>query len=121
MMVTRLATCRRFVPHSKIHGDVPACRLRCLKVYKVYCDDNSDGTSVTLTAKDALATVTWSQSLLHRTIIACSWQHIINGAGALVVLHVLVSKSIVSAVCFLKRFDIDVVVGDLYVKLVPYN
>ena len=38
-----------------------------------------------------------------------------------VVLHVLVSESIVSAVCFLKRFDIDVVVGDLYVKLVPYN
>ena len=81
----------------------------------------NDSTAATLTAKDALATVTWPQSLLHRTIIACSWQHIINGAGALVVLHVLVSESIVSAVCFLKRFDIDVVVGDLYVNLVAYN
>ena len=78
-------------------------------------------TAATLTAKEALATVTWSQSLLHRTIIACSWQHIINGAGALVVLHVLVSESIVSAVCFLKRIDIDVVVGDLYVNLVAHR
>ena len=36
-------------------------------------------------------------------------------------LHVLVSESIVSAVCFLKRFDIDMVVGDLYVNLVAYR
>ena len=50
--------------------------------------------------------LTWSQSLLHllhRIIIACSSQHIINGAGALVVLHILVSESIVSVV-FLETF-----------------
>ena len=44
-----------------------------------------------------------------------------NGAGALVVLHILVSESIVSAVCFLKRFDIDVVVGDMYINQGPIS